>query len=237
VLRLIGADLLAHPEAAALIYDALRLFPRVHVAGEVSAVVDWTELELRRLKELQRLDVALYGPDAAAHDAHCGIPGAFAATLRAVEHVRAHSRITIGAYAILHDARWVPAFAEAWSRGVLPGTPRFRLSARGASLDELAECARALPPGKARTALMAVLPRCGLEHGELGTDAASDRPSAQQYIESGRSMPYRPSGSDPIGAFDPCRDRPEICAHSDCPGTAVGWHNTARSERWSGSSI
>src|SRR6185295_18444393 len=115
----------------------------------------------------------------AAHDAHCGIPGAFAATLRAVEHVRAHSRITIGAYAILHDARWVAAFAETWSRGALPGAPRFRLSARGASLDELSECARALPPGKARTALMDVLPRCGLEHGELDTEAASDRLSAQ----------------------------------------------------------
>ena len=116
VLRLAGAELLAHPAAAALLYDAVRLFPRVACAGEASAVVRWTDVDLRRLKELQRVDVALYGPDAASHDAHCGIPGSFAATLRGVERLREHA-IAVDAYAIVHDARSVPLFAGAWSRG------------------------------------------------------------------------------------------------------------------------
>jgi len=240
VLRLVGADLLAHPQAAALIFDALRLFPHVEVAGEASAAVDWSELELRRMKDLKRFDVALYGPDAATHDAHCGIPGAFAATLRAVERVRAHARIPVGAYAVLHDARWVAAFADAWERGALPGAPRFRLSARGGSLDELVECAGGLAPGRARTALLAVLPQCLCERAGLAGEAkraADGGAPAAQRVECGRAVPYSPCGSDPIGAFDPCAGGTGACALSGCSGTAVGWHSTARAERWSGSSI
>jgi MoaA/NifB/PqqE/SkfB family radical SAM enzyme len=237
-LRLVGADLLAHPQAALLIYDALRLYRRVEVAGEASAIVDWSELDLRRLKELQRIDLAFYGPDAATHDAHCGIPGAFAATLRGAERLRSETAIALGAYAIVHDARLVPAFADAWSRGVLPGQPRFRLSARGGALHELVECAGALPSGAAREALLAVLPRCLGEPAGLrpaaGSDALSgraDRP--QQRIYSGRSVAYLPCGSDPIGAFETCQEGAEACAISGCPGTAVGWHSSARAERWS----
>lgn len=243
VLRLVGADLLAHPQAALLIYDALRLFPRVRIAGEASPIVDWSELDLRRIKDLDRIDVALYGPDAASHDAHCGIPGAFAALQRAVEHVRAHTQIAIGAYAILHDARGVAAFAEAWQRGALPGAPAFRLSARGSSLDELAECARTLPPGAARAALVAVLPRCvsdrvGLQSNSMGEPTgALHHGTAEQTIRCGRSMPSQPCGSDPIGAFEACDETMDACGVSGCPGTAIGWHTTARSERWSGSSI
>ncbi len=61
VLRLVGAEILAHPHAGALLYDAVRLFPHVECAGEGSAVVKWSELDLRRLKDLRRVDVALYG--------------------------------------------------------------------------------------------------------------------------------------------------------------------------------
>jgi MoaA/NifB/PqqE/SkfB family radical SAM enzyme len=237
VVRLVGADLLAHPQAALLIYDALRLFRRVEVAGEASAVVDWSDLDLRRLKDLQRLDVALYGPDAATHDAHCGIPGAFAAMLRAVERLRTDTKIPVGAYAIVHDARWVPGFAEGWNRGALPGEPRFRLSARGSSLDDLVQCAVALPPGPARSALVAVLPRCvsepeGLAVESDGGNAASIRGNAPQQIECGRSVPYHPCGSDPIGAFETCQVGVESCARAGCVGTAVGWQSTARSKRW-----
>ena len=240
VLRLVGADLIAHPQAAALIFDALRLFPHVEVAGEASAAVDWSELDLRRMKDLKRLDVAFYGPDAATHDAHCGIPGAFAATLRAVERVREHARIPVGAYAVVHDARWVAAFADAWNGGALPGSPRFRLSARGGSLDELVDCARAMA-GPARAALTDVLPHClcertGLISAGHAAPAAGGAPTAQR-IDSGRSVPYDPCGSDPIGAFERCAGGTETCAFSGCPGTALGWHSTARSERWSGSSI
>lgn len=238
VLRLVGAELLAHPQSALLIYDALRLFPRVEVAGEASAVADWSELDLRHMKDLHRLDVALYGPDAATHDAHCGIPGAFAAMLRGIDRLGAETAVPIGAYAVLHDARLVAAFAEAWESGRLPGTPRFRLSARGGSLEELARCAGALPDGPTRQALAAVLPHCLLEqeglavrgNGEHAPSAVSD--GAQRWIESGRSVPYHPCGSDPLGAFEACEDGAPSCAVSGCLGKAVGWQCTVRSRQW-----
>lgn len=236
VLRLVGADLLAHPQAASLMYDALRLFKWVEAAGEASAVVDYTDLDLRRLKELKRLDVALFGPDAASHDAHCGIPGAFAAMQRGVERLRAQTQIPVGAYAIIHDARLVNGFADAWARGALPGEPRFRLSARGGSLAELLACARELPDGPARDALIAVLPRCGT--GDV-LDAAAVAVAVpqmpQQQIHAGRSLPYEPCGADPIGAFELCPADVGTCVSAGCPGTARGWQSTARSQRWSSS--
>jgi hypothetical protein len=238
VLRLVGADLLAHPQAVDLLFDAVRLFPSVEVAGEASAVVDWSEQDLKRLKNLGRIDVALYGPDAAAHDAHCGIPGAFAAMQRAVERLHKSTNIPLGSYAILHDESQVPAFAEAWSRGALPGQPRFRLSARGASLDDLVQCARALPAGKARNALAAVLPRCLCEREGLTIEECGERETSvkantpQQAFHFGRSVPYQACGSDPIGEFETCREGMEACTFSGCPGTAVGWQSTMRSNRW-----
>jgi MoaA/NifB/PqqE/SkfB family radical SAM enzyme len=235
VLRLVGADLLAHPQASLLIYDALRLFPRVEVAGEASAVVEWSDLDLRRMKDLRRVDVALYGPDAATHDAHCGIPGAFSAVQRAVQRLRQTAKIPVGAYAILHDARQAPAFAELWSQGRLPGEPRFRLSARGSSLDELVGVAREVAPGPARSALLAMLPQCLSGHEDFGgewTAACEPGHTARHRFHYGRSEPYRPCGSDPIGAFEACDEGAETCSVSGCPGTAVGWQSTARSKRW-----
>jgi len=176
VLRLVGAELLAHPNAAALLFDAVRLFPRVECAGEGSAIVKWSDVDLRRLKDLQRIDVAFYGPDAASHDAHCGIAGSFAATLRGVERLREQTSLAVGAYAIIHDARLVPRFVDAWSRGELPGQPRFRLAANGSPLEDVVECARRLPAGigsegaKARFAGHSRLPRC------LMADAYPRRP-------------------------------------------------------------
>jgi hypothetical protein len=233
VLRLVGAELLAHPGAAELLFDAVRLFPRVECAGEASAVVGWSDVDLRRLKDLHRIDVALYGPDATSHDGHCGIPGSFAATLRGVERLREQA-IGVGAYAIVHDARSVRLFADAWSRGELPGPPRFRLGARGSSLDELVECARELPPGAARSALLAVLPRCLCEQAGVGVDDGMESPEragAQFGVAFGRSVEGVPCGSDPVGAFTGCRDG-EPCAVIGCPGTALGWLRGARSERW-----
>lgn len=229
VFRLVGADLLAHPEAARLLYDAVRLFPAVEVAGEASPVVDWTDLDLRRIKDLARFDVAIYGPDANAHDAHCGIPGSFAATMRAVERLRADAGITVGSYAILHDAAAVARYAAAWNEGALPGPPRFRLSEDGGSLDELIEAAATLPAGPVREALTAVLPRC--DGAAVGTFPEQQR-VRQRVIKCGRSVTYRPCGSDPVGAFESCQGGEDSCAASDCPGTAVGWRSTARSKRW-----
>ena len=234
-LRLVGSDILAHPEASKLIYDAARLFARVEVAGEASAVAEWSDLDLRRLRDVQRFDVALYGPDAAAHDAHCGIAGGFAATIKAAQRLRAKANLRVGSYAILHDARAVAAYAAAWDDGQLPGEPRFRLAASGGSLDELIDAARALPAGRARRALLAVLPRC-LTADIDDAAPASDATLAQQRLHHGRIQPYEPCGADPLGAFAPCESSGDTCGVTGCPGRALGWHSTARSQRW-GSSI
>jgi MoaA/NifB/PqqE/SkfB family radical SAM enzyme len=235
-LRLVGADLLAHPEAPKLIYDALRLFPRVDVAGEASAAAEWSDFDLRRLREVHRFDVAFYGPDAATHDAHCGVAGSFAATVRAAQRLRAKANLRVGAYAVLHDARPVAAYAAAWQDGQLPGEPRFRLAASGGAFEELLEAARALAPGKARNALLAVLPRClgdgGAAEAELPAVAA---PAAQQRMQFGKSVPYVTGGSDPLGAFAPCQAGGSTCGIGGCPGWAIGWHSTARSQRWGNS--
>lgn len=227
VLRLVGAELLAHPQAAELIADALRLFAHVEVAGEASAVAEWTDFDLRRLRDLQRFDVALFGPDAETHDAHCGIAGSFAATLRAAQRLHTRANLRIGAYAILHDARLVPAYAAAWEEGRLPGEPRFRLSADGGSLDELLDAARALPAGRARAALLAVLPGCLAETAGLSGEGgpAAARGAIEQRIDCGRTRPYAPCGTDPQGAFAPCPTAARACAIPGCPGAAVGWHS------------
>ena len=228
VLRLIGADLLSHPEAAHLIYDAVRLFPAVEVAGEASPVVDWSDLDLRRIKPLRRFDAVLFGADATSHDAHCGIPGAFAATLRAIERL-AEAGIAAAVYAVLHDGSSLREFEAAWADGTLPGPPRLRLSSQGGSLDELAEVADSLSPGPFRDAVRALLPRCG--DGDVADTAAANTDRVrQQAIDCGRSVEYRPYGSDPEGAFDACREGERFCGIADCPGVAVGWRSTARTK-------
>lgn len=219
LLRLVGADLLAHPQAASLLYDALRLFPKVQVAAEAGSMGDWSEVDLRRLKDLDRIDFALYGPDAERHDAHCGIPGAFAAMRRAVERLRNECDLVAGSYAILHHVGELAAYEDAWARGILPGTPRFRLSGGGDSLDDLARCVRAMPPGEARLTLQSLLPVC------LGGAEAS-APSiygSQRTIRCGNSIPYHPCGSDPLGAFHPCSPERAGCGAAGCVGFAVGW--------------
>jgi MoaA/NifB/PqqE/SkfB family radical SAM enzyme len=237
VLRLVGAELLAHPSAAALLFDALRLFARVECAGEGSAIVGWTDVDLRRLKDLHRIDVAFYGPDATSHDGHCGIPGSFAATLRGVDRLREQTSIAVGAYAIVHDARWVPLFAAAWSRGELPGQPRFRLTADGSSLEDLVECARRLPAGAARSALLAVLPHCLCEQAGVPVDDRTTVGPAEGEgpafgVAFGRRVEHVRSGSDPVGAFTSCGNDGNACTVTGCPGMALGWQRNGRSERW-----
>jgi MoaA/NifB/PqqE/SkfB family radical SAM enzyme len=232
VLRLVGADVLAHPAAALLLFDAVRLFPRVECAGEASAIAGWSDLDIRRLKDLQRIDVALYGPDAGRHDGHCGIPGAFAATMRGVERLRALTPVAVGAYAVVHDARSIPLFADAWGRGELPGEPRFRLAAHGGSLDDVLACARAMAPGPARSALAAVLPRCAGARHAAADDGPRTEPRSWITVAAGRRTDHVPSGSDPTGTFTNCRDDGEPCAVAGCPGAAAGWQRPTRVEQW-----
>ncbi|MEO6027416.1 MAG: radical SAM protein, partial [Candidatus Binatia bacterium] len=237
LLRLVGAELLAHPNAAALLYDAVRLFSCVECAGEGSAIAKWSDLDLRRLKDLRRIDVAFYGPDATSHDAHCGIAGSFAATLRGVERLREHTAIVVGAYAVIHDARLIPRFVDAWSRGELPGQPQFRLAAEGSVIEDVVECARRMPAGVGRSALLAVLPHCLCDEAGLAMDDHADAESSESAepafgVAFGRRVEYTPRGSDPVGAFASCGDDGNVCTVIGCPGTAIGWQRNARSERW-----
>ncbi|MDX2167462.1 MAG: hypothetical protein SF182_10380, partial [Deltaproteobacteria bacterium] len=103
------------------------------------------------------------------------------------------------------------------------------LSPQGGDLDELGECARALPEGAARDALLALLPQCG--SGSGGAAVAEPASAALRHAH-GRTLPYTPCGSDPFGAFAPCHHDGDGCAVATCPGTAVGWHTPARSTRW-----
>ena len=204
--------------------------------ARASAVVKWSDVDLRRLKDLQRIDVALYGPDATSHDAHCGIAGSFAATLRGVERLREQTSIAVGAYAIIHDARAVARFADAWSRGELPGQPRFRLAADGSSLEDLVECARRLPAGRGAVGIVggaAALPVRGggpRRGGSYGVRVGGREPAFG--VAFGRRVEYAPCGSDPVGAFASCDDDGNACTVTGCPGTALGWQRNARSERW-----
>ena len=214
-LRIASAASLAHPDAAALLADAgLLSFARIEVAGEGSALDEMSDAELRALRTLSRLDVALYGPDAERHDAHMGRAGAFEASLRGLARLARIAKIEVGAFAVLHDATEVSAYADAWELGALPGEPAFRLSAEGGCLADLAAATRALSVGRARAALEALLPPC-----LLGGDA----PASTAADEAAGSVP---SGSDRHGLFRRC-----VCdSSSPCPGLAAGWSVTPGGE-------
>jgi MoaA/NifB/PqqE/SkfB family radical SAM enzyme len=219
-LRIASAGTLAHPEAADLLREATRLqFSRVEVAGEASALDGFSDMQLRRLRGISRIDVALYGPDAATHDAVMGVDGAFEAALRALERVATLvPSIEVGAYAVLQDEAHLAAFAEAWDFGDLPGEPWFRLASKGGDLAVLARAAAALPEGPARDAIAAVLPV-----RLLPREGVLPAPEAQTALGDFSAAFAKPSGSDKYGCYTdrPSPDREP--APGDCPGYAVGW--------------
>ena len=210
-LRVASAASVAHPEAGDLLRETTKLsFPRVEVAGECSALDELPEGELGRLRRLSRVDVALYGPDRDRHDAHAGRPGAFDAALRGARRLHDLTGVPVGSFAVLHDADPVLDYAAAWDERALPGEPAFRLSARGGSLNALADVARRLSPGLVRDALAAVLPPCLLTRGPALQPAAA--------AESGER-----SGSDRLGAYRACPHEGDCAAADRCPGLAEGW--------------
>jgi len=205
VLRVASAGSLAHPAAAALLRETTLLgFERIEVAGEGSAPDEMSDAELYLLRGIHRLDVALFGPDAARHDEHMGRPGAFEATLRGAERFARLTGATLGAFAVLHDERRVADFVRAWTDGVLPGEPAFRLSTRGGDLAALS----------GSPALGNVLPPClAPEGGEAGNPG--------QLFDDAWVVGAPPSGCDRYGTFGPC-----ACtgpAARPCPGVARGW--------------
>ena len=207
-----GAGSLNHPELVELARDTRRLRMRVRLAGEGAALAALSPVQLRHLrKAAERVDVAVYGPDAARHDAHTGRPGAFERTLAGVAAL-AGARIPVGVYAVLHDHRDVADYDAAWAAGALPGAPRFRLSHEGGELGALAEAA-AVASAPTREALAAVLPACLLPR------APSLAPSPAAADDWSAPTGGPPRGSDPLGAFTPCVS----CEAAHCPGVAIGW--------------
>ncbi|MFM2162597.1 MAG: hypothetical protein RLZZ383_2109 [Pseudomonadota bacterium] len=219
-LRIASAGTLAHPAAAEMLREATRLeIPRIEVAGEASAVAGWGDMELRRLRGIHRLDAALYAPDAATHDAIVGIPGAFEATLAALDRAgEAVPGLAVGAYAVLRDASEVLAWAQAWDDGLLPGDPFFRLASVGGDLAELAAAAASLPRGPARDALAAVLPVALLPR-----DGVKPAPEATVAFGEFAAVWAAPSGSDRFGCYTGRLAREGGPVAGDCPGWALGW--------------
>ncbi len=217
VLRIASAGSLAHPSAAALLREATYLsYERVEVAGEASALAEVSDAELYPLRGISRLDIALYGPDAKAHDAHMGRAGAFEASLTAAQRFRKVTGAEVGSYAVLHDDEHVEAFARAWTDGLLPGEPCFRLSPAGGSLEDLVRAAIDLPEGPAKSALGRVLPRC-----LIGDEPALRPPDPGSAFGEVLEPAAPPSGSDRCGTFVACVCGGELSRR--CPGIATGW--------------
>ncbi len=222
-LRVASAGSLAHPDAAELLRETTRLaFKEIEVAGEGSALDDMTDLQLRRLRGITRLDVALYGPDAERHDGVMGVEGAFEQTMRAFDRLsRLTPTLRLGCYAVLEDPNDIEDFDEYWDMGDLPGLPEIRLSPRGGDLNPVIDRAAELPDGPMRDAIAAVVPPCLLPRG------AHVRPAEAAHKAWGmtRESHARPSGSDRLGCYTSCSVS-HSCEFSDrCPGLAIGWHS------------
>lgn len=227
-LRIVGAGSLRHPDALELVAEAVALgCDRVELAVEGTAFVGLSDDELEKLSGIARVDVALFGPSATRHDEHCGCPGSFDAALRALARAAHLPSVSVGSFALLHEAGHVAGFASAWARRLLPGRPRFRLSSVGASLDELASVAGTLHPPEVRSAITRLLPLCLRPVGagrDTRTSAASsggDRSAGVFGIRGGPALVA--VGVDPRGRFGPCPRGGECAAAGDCPGIAEGW--------------
>lgn len=220
-LRIASAGSLWHPEAPELLRECTRLeLPAVEVAGDLSPVAGWSDMQLRRLRGVTRCDGALLAPTAEAHDAIVGREGAYEATLTALDRLSVLvPGLQIGVYAVIHDASQIHAWLDAWRDGELPGQPWFRLAAAGGSLRALAEVAAALPAGAGRDALAAVLPRALLD-----APAQVASPAAEPAW-GGAGEPWAiPSGSDRFGCYTDRLAQNDDPTPGHCPGFAEGWH-------------
>jgi MoaA/NifB/PqqE/SkfB family radical SAM enzyme len=218
VLRIASAASLAHPAAADLLREATLLaFERVEVAGEASAVAEWSDADMYQLRGITRLDAAFYGPTAAEHDEHVGRAGAFAATLAGLQRLRAVAGTEVGGFAVVHDPAALGAFSRAWGNGRLPGEPRFRLSPLGGSLAALGRAAEAMDAA-AQAALAEVLPPCRLQGSNGGARAAREHAFGDFLVAE-----WPRSGSDLRGMFRECGC--EAAMRARCPGRALGWND------------
>jgi MoaA/NifB/PqqE/SkfB family radical SAM enzyme len=219
VLRVAGTELLSHPGALELIEELPRLsIERVElglVFGGGSEDVLPTQA-FPAFAGLSRVDIALFGSDTTAHDAHVGAAGAFARSLEGVRQLSAQG-VPADCFAVLHGAQPVLGFDAAWASGRLPGAPNFRLAEARGSLDELADVLDRLQPA-AQRALASLLPACLCEAAGSGPT-----PGSATFLERAESN-LSVSSADRVGRFLPCQCGPERAER--CPGVAAGW--TAR---------
>jgi MoaA/NifB/PqqE/SkfB family radical SAM enzyme len=158
-LRVVGGGSLHHPELVALVRDIRRLRMVPVLIGDGAALGALSETDLRHLRGAgAAFEIALYGPDAARHDAHAGREGAFEASLAGLARL-AGGRVSARPIAALHHHRDLPDWAAAWASGALPGTPRLALSPDGGDLEALAAEAAHLG-GPIAEALAPLLPPC-----------------------------------------------------------------------------
>lgn len=88
-LVLTGGDPLKRPDLLELVAAATRIGLHVALAPSVTPLLTPEAIGRLAAAGVGRLALSLDGPDAATHDAFRGMPGSFAATLRAIEAVRA----------------------------------------------------------------------------------------------------------------------------------------------------
>jgi molybdenum cofactor biosynthesis enzyme MoaA len=223
-LRVVGESVLTHPEAPDLLTELTRLsVPELELAAEGSALSDLPDAALAKLAGFNRVEVPLFGVDDAGHNAAVLSPDAFARTLAGVERLARVAPGRVGVFGVLAEASLASEFAAAWARGALPGEPRFRLAARGGSLDELATVVRRLEQGPSRAALERLLPLCARADGAAVARDAGEPDTAAWGLEFTRGAePLPASVCDPRGDFAPCG-----CGAAGCPGSARGWSRSA----------
>ncbi len=109
-LRIAGGPGLRHPCAAVLLREATRLsVPRLELRGELSGLSALSDDELRRLRRFAAAVAELKGPTPAEHDAAVGTPGAFDATVDALQRLHRATRRRVDV-----------ALSGAWTGGELP---------------------------------------------------------------------------------------------------------------------
>ena len=213
---------LDYPKLGMLLRDVTRLsFDKVEICGKGSGLQTVADVDLRRLRRrISRFDVAVFGPDAEAHDTLAQSDGDFETSLETVKRLKTFARVQAGAYGIVSDDADLRGYHEAWETGVLPGAPSFRLSADGGNLDTLTESANQLQDGPTKAEILRHIPPCLIERGKEILPQRSWYDVHGSLLEQAEHHPL-----DRIGLFDSCILAEQCSACDRCPGIASGWNS------------
>jgi MoaA/NifB/PqqE/SkfB family radical SAM enzyme len=217
-LRVASAASLAHPDVAALLSECRRLsIEEVEICGEGSALAAMSDREIRRMRGINRFLFALYGPDAATHDAVVEA-GAFEKTMDIAERISALIKSEVGFFGVLRSDAQLTAFDRAWTSDELPGKPRFRLAPIGGKLSGLAGALEGCS-GLVQDAIVPMIPPC------LFPRSAQVNPAlhAEEAFGDIGAARRKPSACDVRGAYNDCPYASECVLSDFCPGLAHGW--------------